>query len=77
MKRENLYHICCVVLLVFFFLHCANVQAYSNYLSYDYFYFRSLTIDNKLPHTDANAVLQDKKGFIWIALAWLVMMAIL
>ena len=67
MKRENLYHICCVVLLVFFFLHCANVQAYSNYLSYDYFYFRSLTIDNKLPHTDANAVLQDKKGFIWIA----------
>lgn len=28
--------------------------------------FRSLTIDNGLPHSDANVVVQDKSGFIWI-----------
>lgn len=28
--------------------------------------FRHLTVDNGLSHTDATAILQDKKGFIWI-----------
>ncbi len=28
--------------------------------------FRHLTVDNGLSHTDATAILQDKKGFMWI-----------
>ncbi len=55
-----------VLFMLLFTFSFVNVQAYNNYLNYSYFHFRTLSIDDKCPHTDANCVVQDKVGFIWI-----------
>lgn len=52
----------CFLILFFSFQSHATKES-SSCLSYQ---FRHLTIDNGLSHSDANVVVQDKTGFIWI-----------
>jgi signal transduction histidine kinase/DNA-binding response OmpR family regulator/ligand-binding sensor domain-containing protein len=57
-------HTCVKALLLIFYycllLHRAFGQAYP-------YKFNYLTVDEGLSHTDANDILQDKRGYIWIA----------
>ncbi len=52
------------LLLILFFLFKSTAIA-QNFQTSNY-QFRHLTLDNGLSHADANIVVQDKKGFIWI-----------
>ncbi|WP_207535329.1 hybrid sensor histidine kinase/response regulator transcription factor [Desertivirga arenae] len=54
-------------LLLFFFLgFLAHSSAFAQDPSFP-FKFNHLTVDEGLSHTDANDIVQDKHGFIWVA----------
>ncbi len=56
---NKLLHSCGLCLIVLLFLNSTLLFAQSP--------FKSLTINNGLPHTDALGTVQDSKGFLWIA----------
>jgi signal transduction histidine kinase/ligand-binding sensor domain-containing protein/DNA-binding response OmpR family regulator len=56
---DKSFHFCGIGLLVLLFLNLPQLFAQSP--------FKSLTINNGLPHTDALGTVQDSKGFLWIA----------
>ena len=50
-----------VTYIIFFFLLCLqHVHAF-----HEHYYFRNLSVEDGLAQTTVNAILQDKKGFMW------------
>lgn len=65
-KQENIY-LYRLLLIVIGLCIGLNVHSSEYSLNAPHYYFRSLTIEDGLPHSDANATVQDKNGFMWIA----------
>lgn len=62
-ENTNLYRLLLIVTGLCIWL---NVQSSEYRPNVPHYYFRSLTIEDGLPHSDANATVQDKNGFMWI-----------